>query len=123
MITNKDIWPIVKLRLNLDDDQEGLVETYIDEIGHRILHYCNLTEIPAGLKSTWASMVIDALRIEQPNLEGIEDTSGGGESVKIGDTSVSPASGSVLTNASKSVIDQVVLNYRVDLHRFRRLRW
>lgn len=123
MITNKDIWPVVKLRLDLDDGQKDLVETYIDEIGRRILHYCNLSEIPAGLKMTWSSMVIDALRIEQPNMDGIEETTSGGESVKIGDTSVSPASGSVLTNASKSVIDQVVLNYRVDLNRYRRLRW
>lgn len=122
-ITTKDIWPIVKLRLNLDDEQENLTKSYIDEIGNRILHYCNLTEMPAGLKSTWASMVIDALRIEQPNLTGIVETSGGGETVKIGDTSVSPASSSELTNASKSVIDQVVLNYRVDLHRYRRVRW
>lgn len=123
MITNKDIWPVVKLRLGLDDGQKDLVETYIDEIGRRILHYCNLSEIPAGLKMTWSSMVIDALRIEQPNMDGIEETTVGGESVKIGDTSVSPASGSTLTNATKSVIDQVVLNYRVDLHRFRKLRW
>lgn len=123
MITNKDIWPVVKLRLDLDDGQKDLVETYIDEIGRRILHYCNLSEIPAGLKMTWSSMVIDALRIEQPNMDGIEETASGGESIKIGDTSVSPASGSVLTNASKSVIDQVVLNYRVDLNRYRRLRW
>lgn len=123
MITNKDIWPVVKLRLDLDDGQKDLVETYIDEIGRRILHYCNLSEIPAGLKMTWSSMVIDALRIEQPNMDGIEETASGGESIKIGDTSVSPASGSVLTNASKSVIDQVVLNYRVDLNRFRKLRW
>lgn len=123
MITNKDIWPVVKLRLDLDDGQKDLVETYIDEIGRRILHYCNLSEIPAGLKMTWSSMVIDALRIEQPNMDGIEETTSGGESIKIGDTSVSPASGSALTNATKSVIDQVVLNYRVDLNRYRKLRW
>ena len=113
---------IVRLRLGISD-QDELITSYIEEIGERIKHYCNNSEIPDGLKSTWASMVIDALRIEQPNLEGVEDTTSGGESIKIGDTSVSPAAGSVLTNASKSVIDQVVLNYRVDLNRYRRLRW
>lgn len=114
---------IVKLRLGFDDAQDNLINSYIDEIGERIKHYCNISEIPEALNHTWASMTIDALRVEQPNLEGIEETSADGESIKIGDTSVSPASVQGVTNASKSVIDQVVLNYRVDLYRYRKLRW
>ena len=118
----REVLATVKLRLGLDDSHDALIDSYVQEIGQRILHYTNLTEIPAALEHTWVSMVIDALRIEQPNLPGIAETSGG-ESIKIGDTSVSPASGSGLTNASKSVIDRVVLNYRVDLNRYRKLRW
>lgn len=120
---NSEVLTIVKLRLGLDDEWDNLVSSYIDEIGNRIKHYCNLTEIPETLNHTWASMTIDALRIEQPNLPGIAETSGGGGTIKIGDTSVSPASGSEVSNTSKSAIDQVVLNYRIDLNRYRRMRW
>ena len=122
MLTS-DVLALVKLRLGLSDEWDALVTSYIQEVGQRILHYCNLAEIPVELEPTWASMVIDALRIEQPKLPGVEETTGGGESVTVGDTSTAPARPAGLTNTAKSVIDAVVLNYRVDLNRYRRLRW
>jgi hypothetical protein len=114
---------IVKLRLGLTDEWDALVSSYVQEIGQRILHYTNLSEVPNALEHTWASMVIDALRIEQPKLPGIEETSGAGEEITVGDTSTKPAQGSGLTNTSKTVIDTVVFNYRTDLNRYRKLRW
>lgn len=118
------IWPIVKLRLGLADDSlEPIVETYIEEIENRILHYCNINNIPEGLKFVWASMVIDVLRVEQPHVSGIEETIGVGEKIQIGDTSVSSEKGPGLNNMSKSVIDKIVVNYRIDLDRYRKLRW
>jgi hypothetical protein len=123
-VTSVEVWTIVKQRLGLADDaKKGLIYTYIDEIGLRIQHYCGIRVIPDDLLYTWASMTIDALRIEQPNLPGIAETSGGGESVTVGDTSTAPARPAGLTNTAKSVIDAVVLNYRVDLNRYRKLRW
>lgn len=122
MAENNDVLATVKLRLGITD-QDELIKSYIDEIGERIKHYCNIKEISEALKSTWAAMTIDAMRIEQPNLEGIEATSGVADAVQLGDTSVRPAEIQGLTNTSKEVIDQVVLNYRVDLNRYRRLRW
>jgi hypothetical protein len=118
-----DVLSIVKLRLGLTDEWDALVNSYVQEIGRRILHYTNLAVIPSELEYTWASMTIDALRIEQPKLPGIEETTGGGEQVTVGDTSSAPAKSSGLTNDAKTVIDQVVLNYRVDLNRYRKLRW
>lgn len=119
-----EVLATVKLRLRLDDSHDALIDSYVQEIGQRILHYTNMTDIPAELEHTWASMVVDALRIDQPNDEQIAATVGGGESMKIGDTSVtSGGSGGGLSNTSKSVIDQVVLNYRIDLNRYRRMRW
>ncbi|WP_213528715.1 phage head-tail connector protein [Paenibacillus cisolokensis] len=118
-----DVLKTVKLRLGLDDSHDELIDSYVQEIGQRILHYTNLAEIPAELEHTWASMVIDALRIEQPNMPGIAETTGAGESVTIGDTSSAPARPAGLTNTAKSAIDTVVLNYRVDLNRNRKLRW
>ncbi len=123
-MTNADIWKVIKLRLQLNDDTlQPLIDTYIDEIGQRIMNYCGISIIPEGLKYTWVSMVIDAIRIDLPNISEINDTVGGGENVKIGDTSVSPASSSGVSNVSKSCIDKVVLNYSIDLNRFRNLRW
>lgn len=118
-----NVLSLVKLRLGLTDEWDALVDSFVQEIGQRILHYCNVTEIPVELESTWSSMVIDALRIEQPKLPGIAETSGAGEEITVGDTSSKPAQGSGLTNTAKSAIDQVVLNYRIDLNRYRKLRW
>ncbi|WP_374713096.1 phage head-tail connector protein [Symbiobacterium terraclitae] len=124
MTVRDEVVKLVKARLRLTDDSlDTLIESYVDEIEQRILHYCNLTQVPAGLRWTWASMVIDALRIEQSSVEEIDETADRGASVRVGDTSVSPSSAGGVTNTGKSVIDQVVLNYRVDLNRYRKLRW
>ncbi|MTI56152.1 DNA-packaging protein [Geosporobacter ferrireducens] len=122
-MTSTDVWNIVKLRLGLQDDTlQPLIDTYIEEIENRILHYCKIRSVPFALKFTWASMVIDAVRVDLPNIAEISDTVGGGENIKIGDTSVSPANSGV-SNVSKASIDEVVLNYKVDLNRYRKLRW
>ncbi|RLZ14860.1 hypothetical protein EA137_20135 [Proteus mirabilis] len=66
-------------------------------------------------------MAIDALRIDQPKKFG---KGLGGKNIKIGDTSISPASsGGNVTATSKKAIDEIVLNYQADLHRWRKLRW
>ncbi|EHQ88281.1 Phage QLRG family, putative DNA packaging protein [Desulfosporosinus youngiae DSM 17734] len=114
----------VKNRLELKtEDMDSLIKDYIEELGWRILHYCNLLDIPNSLKFTWVSMTIDAVRIDLPHVDEISDTVGGSEAVKIGDTQVSPGRGDGVSNTSKDVIDKVVLNYRIDLNRYRKLRW
>ncbi|MBJ6360868.1 DNA-packaging protein [Paenibacillus sp. MAHUQ-46] len=120
-----DVWPIVKARLELlDDARKPLIETYIAEIEHRMKHYCNIRALPDNLLYVWASMTVDAVRVDLPNADEIADTVGGGANIKVGDTSVSGgSSGSGVTNTSKAVIDQVVLDYRVDLNRYRQMRW
>lgn len=125
-MNSTDIWVVVKLRLRLpNEDLQPLVSSYIEEIEQRIMHYCGISSVPDGLKFTWASMAIDAVRIDLPNVEEISDTVGGAESVKVGDTQSTPARGigGDISNTSKSSIDQVVLNYKIDLNRYRKLRW
>ncbi|WP_019123696.1 hypothetical protein [Brevibacillus massiliensis] len=128
MTQEEQVLQIVKLRLSLADDKnDAIVLSYIVEIGHRIRHYCNITGIPDALLYVWASMVVDALRVDLPNVDEIADSIGvsAGANVKVGDTSVSGGSGSGggLTNTAKSVIDKIVFDYRADLHRYRRLVW
>ncbi|MGG4449647.1 phage head-tail connector protein [Brevibacillus porteri] len=115
----------VKLRLGLaDGTQDTLITSYITEIGLRIKHYCNISAIPDDLIYVWTSMTIDAVRVDLPNVDEIADSVGGGSNVKVGDTSTtSGGSGGELSNTAKSVIDSVVFNYKMDLHRYRRLRW
>ena len=118
-----DVLAIVKLRLGFDGQWDELIGSYVSEIGDRIRHYCNISDIPTALERVWASMAIDLLRIEQPKLPEIEESSGEAESITIGDTSTAPAQAKGVTNVSKSIIDELVLNYRADLNRYRRLRW
>lgn len=123
MTQEQDVLNIVKLRTGVED-QDMLILSYVAEIKWRILNYCQRRDIPEDLINVWASMVIDALRVDQPDHFGDgEDVSG--MNIKIGDTSVSPAAGSgkEVTATSKAAIDQIVLNYKVDLRRYRKLRW
>lgn len=117
-----EVLGIVKTRLKITDDTDDTsINSYIIEIGWRILNVCNRKDIPEALIYVWASMVIDALRIEQPQKFGTDDSNG--LNIKIGDTSVGPASKSGVTATSKSVIDQVVFDYRADLYRWRKMKW
>lgn len=127
MTQEEQVLQIAKLRLGLADDKnDALVSSYIAEIGQRIRHYCNITTVPDALLYVWASMVVDAVHVDLPNVDEIADSvGGGGTNIKVGDTSVSGGSGSGggLANTAKSVIDKVVFDYRLDLHRYRRLVW
>lgn len=120
-----DVLEIVKLRFDIKDDlNDALIGSYVVEIGRRIMHYCNISEIPSALTSVWASMVMDALRVEQPNMAAVADNAADNMRTKIGDTDVQPASkNGELSSLGKSVIDRIVLNYKADLIHYRRLRW
>lgn len=114
---------IVIARLRLDDSLDALISSYIDEIGQRIKHYCNIRTIPKELNFVWASMVIDVLKVEQSSVDEIADTIDDGQNIKIGDTSVSPAKSDGVTSTSKKSIEDIVLNYKADLNHYRKLRW
>lgn len=117
---------IVKRRLKLieNDSLDDLIEEYIEQIEMKIKSYCNQPRVPEELKFVWASMTIDILRIEHPNEQAVMDSvSDGIASVKLGDTNVSYASkGNDITSASKGSLDSLVLNYSVELNKYRRLK-
>lgn len=115
---------LVKTRLRISNKElDNLINSYVDEIEERIKHFCNINRIPKALYFTWASMVIDALKIEQSHIDEIADSITGGQSVKIGDVSISPAKSDGITGTSKKVIEEIVLNYKTDLVRYRKMRW
>jgi len=117
----------VKLRLGLDVNDTthaSLIGTYVDEVGWRIRNYIN-RDIPDDLSYTWVAMVASALSTEQinvlrPPVEPVEAFE-----VKIGDTSIKPASAAKAAPATPtvSVIEGVLRDYQGELNAFRRLRW
>jgi len=119
----EDVLRTVLLRMDLKETSKALVMSYVDEMGNRIKHYCNITAVPQQLEGVWASMVMDALRVEQASRDEIADTITDNESVKIGDISVGPARGSEVSSSSKGIINSLVLNYSKDLNHYRRHRW
>lgn len=120
-IDSADVLELIKIRLGFTDvSLDALLNSYIPEMEQRILNYCNVDAVPDGLKFVWASMVIDVLKVEQSTLPQVQTALGNSVEVTVGDTTTKTKPGSA---PSKSVIDAVVLNYRVDLNRYRELRW
>ena len=116
-----DVLTLTKSRLRITaEDHDRLFLSYVEEIGQRIQHYCNLTEVPDGLKFVWSSMVVDVLKTEQQSIPEVAAVSGGAVEIKVGDTTAKEAPGKA---AAKSAVDAIVLNYAVDLNRYRKLRW
>ena len=108
----------------------------IEEVELVIKNYCNINSVPEELKFTWANMTIDLLRYQhESNLSteasdniddiNIRDVS----SLKIGDTSVNLGSGSI-SNAHNIAmrsrypnLDEIIMNYKSQLQRFRKMVW
>lgn len=116
---------IIKRRLKINDAElDDLILEYIEQLEWKIKLYCNISEVPEVLKFVWASMTIDILRIEHPNEEVIANSvSESTNSVKLGDTTIGYGNkGNEITSTSKASMDDIVLNYRHELNRFRRLK-
>lgn len=116
-INHADVIELVKSRLQLlDSAHDALIGSYVQELEQRILNHCNVAEVPDRLKFVWASMVIDVLKVKHPTIPEIEAALGVTAETKIGDTTTK-----ITTN--KTSIDSIVLSYRTDLNRYRKLRW
>ena len=135
MLNTDNVLVEIKLRLGLADaSQNILIDSYAGEIGYRILHYCNISDMPDDLLYTWAAMTIELLRMmEGSNAHLFGDNALTEEdavnSIKLGDTTVS-IGGKTATIASKTgggtpkdILDSVVRQYRFDLIHYRRMRW
>eukprot|EP01113_Clastostelium_recurvatum_P025498 TRINITY_DN30674_c0_g1_i1.p1 TRINITY_DN30674_c0_g1~~TRINITY_DN30674_c0_g1_i1.p1 ORF type:complete len:134 (+),score=3.35 TRINITY_DN30674_c0_g1_i1:490-891(+) len=117
----------VKRRLGLDVNDtthNDLIGTYVDEVGWRTRNYIN-NKIPDDLSYTWVAMVASALSTEQINVLRPPVESEEVFEMKIGDTSIKPASAAKAAPSSPTVtvIDAVLRDYQGELNAFRRLRW
>lgn len=109
----------------------------IDEVEQAIKNYCNIDVVPDELKFTWANMSIDLLRYmyesnlpeNDGDINGDAISTGDISSLKIGDTTINLGSGSS-TNAHNLAIkshypnlDEIVMNNKAQLQRFRKMVW
>lgn len=124
---------IVSTKTNGKFDQATYLMA-IEEVEQVIKNYCNIDKVPDELRFVWANMVLDLIRYEQAihgeNQEGLDEASTSDiDSISMGDTSVSLGGGNqdnVVNRAKNSHnpnLDQIVMNYSQQLHRFRRMVW
>jgi Phage QLRG family, putative DNA packaging. len=105
-----------KKRLQLTNDNSNeLLEDIIEEIGYRILHFCNRDDIPVALEFTWLRMVVEAFKKNDASATSDLVVS----SVSEGDTSVSYAQP---TANISNLVNDIVMNYKTDLLHYKKIR-
>jgi hypothetical protein len=123
---------VAKRVANVTTDTE-LIDLSVKEVEQEIKNYCQIDKVPKELNFTWANMAVDLLRYQHAAsgtaAEAESFNLGDVSSLKIGDTSVNLGAGSA-TNAHNIAIkshnpnlDDIVLNYRQQLNKFRRMVW
>ena len=133
---------IVKTQLGVDTPSEPLLNLTIDEVEQEIKNFCNIKEVPRELTYTFAHIVVDLFRYRQEFInatkkpgEGEEDddditiNEGNMNSIRVGDTTITFGSGSDTMVYNKNMrshqanLDDVILNYKAQLKKFRRMVW
>lgn len=95
-----------------DNSQNVSLQFVLDTVKETVLNYCNLTELPDGLRNTCYRMAIDLYRYEKPSDTGIPIRVA---SITEGDTTTSF---SMLGDVLKGTI---LKDYTRQLNRYRRI--
>lgn len=104
-----------------NNEQDGLLQFVLDDAIERVKNYCNINEIPSGLKHTVVRIAADIYRSES---YGEQDTSirpGVVKSVKRGDETTSFDTSSTASKAESS--EAIVHEYKGQLNAYRKVRW
>lgn len=108
------------------------LELAIAEVEQAIKNYCSISSVPDALRFTWANMAVDLLRYELASSEGPnkdeEVDMSGVSSIRMGDTTINLGGGANSSygraiNSHKANLDDIVMNHREQLHKFRRMVW
>ena len=108
------------------------LELAIAEVEQAIKNYCSIGSVPDALRFTWANMAVDLLRYELASSEGPNDDEevdmNGVSSIRMGDTTINLGGGANSSygraiNSHKANLDDIVMNHREQLHKFRRMVW
>lgn len=128
-----EVSEIVDVKLTNIIVTESEKELAIAEVEQVITSYCNIDKVPVELNFTWANMVVDLLRFQHaannPGGGELDDINVGGVSaLKIGDTNITLGgnSASAYSRGIKSHqadLDNLVMSYKSQLQKFRRMVW
>ena len=124
-----DVINIVTLNTTGIGATESMIQQAVDETASVIKNYCNLEKVPDGLGYTWANMAEDLVRYRKARNDadtGIPQavTADSVSEINIGDTSIKLGSSSSSTLKAHQVnADSLIMNYREQLSKFRRLVW
>ena len=139
-VDKKLVKQIVQTKLGVDSPSDALLDINIDEIEQAILNYCNIDVVPKQLMYTFANMVCDIntydSQVVKDNTPATEETSrdieipaSGINSVRVGNTTVTFGSGSDTSIRNRALrsheadLDSLILNYKAQLNKFRRMVW
>ena len=123
---------IVKAKIKDAAITELDIQLAIDEVQMVIKNYCSIDEVPEGLKYTWANMAADLVLYQYASNNSSDDVLGDIDvgdisNLKIGDTQIAlqgnnSERGKIL-KSHRPNLDQIVMNNKEQLNRFRRMVW
>lgn len=97
-----------------DTSQDVPLQFVLDDVRETILNYCNVDELPSGLINTAYRMAVDLYRYGRP---GAAEAPVKVSSITEGNTSTS------FSSAADALQGGVLVDYKGQLNRYRKLRW
>ena len=123
---------IVRAKIKNEAITELDIQLAVSEVEEVIKNYCNIDTIPDALKFTWANMSVDLVRYQYESNISADDVLAGIDAsdisnLKIGDTQIAlqgnnSERGKTL-KSHRPNLDQIVMNNKQQLNRFRRMVW
>lgn len=123
---------IVRTKIKNEAITELDIQLAINEVEEVIKNYCNIDTIPDALKFTWANMSVDLVRYQYESNNSSENVlndidASDVSNIKIGDTQIAlqgnnSERGKTL-KSHRPNLDQIVMNNKQQLNRFRRMVW
>jgi hypothetical protein len=126
------ILEIVQAKIKNEAITELDIQLAINEVEEVIKNYCNIDTIPEALKFTWANMSVDLVRYQYESNISADDVLAGIDAsdvsnLKIGDTQIAlqgnNSERSKTLKSHRPNLDQIVMNNKEQLNRFRRMVW
>ena len=99
-----------------DTSKDFILQFILDDVEEKVLNYCNIEEIPSGLKNTCYRMAVDMYRNERLGHEERETIV---SSITEGDTTTSFK----VKEQDKTYLDSIFKDYSKQLNKYRKLVW
>ena len=123
---------IVRAKVKIEAITELDIQLAVDEVKEVIKNYCSIDDIPEALKYTWANMAVDLVRYQYESNNSSEDVlndidASDVSNIKIGDTQIAlqgnNSERSKTLKSHRPNLDQIVMNNKEQLNKFRRMVW